>query len=67
MAVIRWIKEISDRFTMQKACDKAVPTTPEVSFYIPGRFKTQEMCNKAVRREPYTLRLVSDHLKTGNV
>ena len=57
-SVIRWIKEIYDRFTTQKACNKAVRTNPEAFFYIPYRFKTQEMCIKAVEKDPSDLRFV---------
>ena len=75
MSVIRWIKEISDRFTTQKACDKAVLTNPEAFFFIPDYcFKTQEMCNEAAEKDPYTLRFdhempcvlecIPNHLKT---
>ena len=55
MSVIRWIKGISDRFTTQKAYDKAVLTNPEAFFYIPDCFKTQEMCNEAAEKDPYNL------------
>ena len=73
MAILRWIKEISDRFTMQKACDKAVHTNRKYFFYIPDRFKAQEMCIKEVEKDPSDLRFVHekpcikyilDHLKT---
>ena len=55
MSVIRWIKEISDRLS----CDKAVRTNPEAFFYFPDRFKTQVMCNEVAEKDPYTLRF--DH------
>ena len=50
-SVIRWIKEIPNRFTMQ-------------FFLIPDCFKTQRMCIKAVQEGPSSLSHVPDHLKT---
>ena len=60
MSVIRWIKEISDCFMTQKACDKAVRTNPEAFFYIPDCFKTQELCIKAVEKDPSDLGFVHE-------
>ena len=63
MSVIRWIKEISDRF-MTKVYNMALRIDLSASKYVPDHLMTQEMCNEAVRIKPFLLKYVPDHLKT---
>ena len=74
-SVIRWIKEIPNRFTMQfflvpdcfktqRMCIKAVEEDPSSLRHVPDHLKTQEMSNEVVRIKPFLLAYVPDHLTT---
>ena len=45
-------------------CEEVVEVDPWFLVFVPDHLKGQEMCNETVRRDPDTLRYLSDCLKT---